>query len=119
MAEGWGIVANSKDGGRKSIRSGEKLWVARLNVGNGCDRNLMRSNRAGLEKWVRADRLTNFRPAFIPPTLAAAYLDRYTVKERAADQATMLNIITGGDPLAIRRWHIAAWRDAGSPGHPG
>lgn len=117
--EEWGVVANLRDADRKGIRAGEKLWVARLDVGSGCERNLMRSNRTGLEKWIRTGRLTGFRPAFVPPTMTEALLERHATKAEAAHRASMLNIVASGDEVAIRRYHLAAWRDAGSPGHPG
>lgn len=110
-ADAWALVANLKTSDRKGIRKGEKLWLASPNYGSGLDRNRMHSNRTGLEKWVRADRLTNWRIAWVPISLREKILTRPSRDDpnMIADVASLGRRSLVGNPLAEAEI-MAGWK---------
>lgn len=81
LDERWGVAVTVR--GDKSIPDGAKAWVSRWNTDNGSDRIAVRWKGAQAEKWVRSDRLSNWRPAFLPAT-ARGKVATYPMKEAAA-----------------------------------
>ena len=75
LDQGYGIVANvcAPD---SCFRMGAKCWLVGGTNGEGFDRfrfyGMSRGGRM-IEKWCPANRLHNFRPAWIPPKIRAKY----------------------------------------------
>lgn len=77
IADAWGIVANHREGD-KICRPTAQCWIMWTNPGGGFDRNMMVVRSRGgrwVKKWMRADRLTNWRIKWVPPELRGIAMD--------------------------------------------
>lgn len=73
----WGIVANHRDGDG-ICRPSAQCWIMWTNPGGGFDRNMMVVRSRGgrwIRKWMRADRLENWRVKWVPPGLRGTAMD--------------------------------------------
>jgi hypothetical protein len=71
LPDAWGIMANHRDGDNICSPKAQ-CWIMWTNPGGGFDRNMMvvrsRSGR-WVRKWMRTDRLENWRVKWVPPIL--------------------------------------------------
>lgn len=69
VPDAWGIIANHRNGDN-AIPPGAQCWLFISNPGSGYETNQMYCRSRGSRwicKWVKADRLENWRVKWVPP----------------------------------------------------